>query len=823
VRYFGDYELLGEIARGGMGVVYKARQVSLKRPVALKMILIGHLANETDVRRFRTEAEAAANLDHPNIVPIYEIGEHQGQHYFSMRLVEGESLAARMERVKGSMPTAEVARLLARVARAVHHAHQRGILHRDLKPGNILLDPQGQPHVTDFGLAKRVDLPSDLTRSETVMGTPDYMSPEQAQARNKELTTGTDIWSLGAILYRLLTCRAPFHKETAWETMQAVVGEEPVRPGALNGRVDLDLETICLKCLEKDAQRRYASADALAEDLERWLRQEPIEARPITSWEEAVKWTKRKPAVASLALTVLLVSTLGFIGVLWQWRQAKTNERTAEAEAKRYQQVGQFIKDMLGKMLPSVALGRDTTLLRDVLAQTADRVSKELTGQPEVQAELYVTLGGAYRDLGDYGKAEELNREALRLREAGVGKERLAVADSFTSLGWILLMQEKLAEAEVLFRQALEMRKKLAGSENEGVAAILHGLGNVRRKRGDLAEAETMLGESLVMTRRHLGKEHLTCAGPLHHLALVLEHRGDLAGSEGMFREALALKKRHLGQDHPDVALELQDLAYVLRKRNDLAGAENLLREAVRIYSKQQLLATERRDVAQAVNDLGEVFKDRGKLGELETLLRDRLATARVLYSAHPEKLEGPVYGLGEVLFLEGKYDEAEPLYREVIKSRRNRLPFDHEEVLTATASLARLLTDWACSKGAQAGQPELAKRVREAEQLLRDCLEVRAATLKPGSRRVAETKTRLGGALVAVAVTDVSLSVQAREKKLAEAEPLLLQGFNASQQSVGLDALSQKEAIVRLVRLYEVWGRPVEASEWRQKLPGAP
>jgi WD40 repeat protein/tetratricopeptide (TPR) repeat protein len=310
VRYFGDYELLKELGRGGMGIVYMARQISLNRPVALKMLKSDVLATDDELHRFKNEAEAVALLDHPHIVPILEVGEHEGRRYFSMKLINGSSLDRKLDQYSSDPKAA--ARLAATVAAAVHHAHQRGVLHRDLKPANILLDDRGQPHVTDFGLAKRVEEDSELTQSGAILGTPAYMSPEQASGHRGAVTTASDVYGVGAVLYALLSGRAPFVGDTVIDTIQQVRERAPEPPSKLNPRTPSDLEIICLKCLEKDPARRYSSAQALADDLHHYLAGEPITARRTGSRERAWLWCRRNPwlagAIGSTAAAVVAVA-----------------------------------------------------------------------------------------------------------------------------------------------------------------------------------------------------------------------------------------------------------------------------------------------------------------------------------------------------------------------------------------------------------------------------------------------------------------------------------------------------------------------------------
>jgi serine/threonine protein kinase len=305
VKYFGEYELLEEIARGGMGVVFKARQVTLDRTVALKMILSGELASPEAIERFRVEAEAAAKLDHPGIVPIFEIGQHNGQHYFSMGFVEGQSLAQYIK--NGPIAPRQAAEILKHIADAIAYAHEQGVIHRDLKPANVLMDAKGEPRVTDFGLAKQLHSERDLTRTGDVMGTPSYMPPEQAAGKS-DVGPLADVYSLGAVLYALLTGRPPFQSANVVDTIMQVIELDPVPPRKLDPKIERDLETICLKCLSKSPSHRYPSAIELSADINRFLNDQPILARPPGWLETTNQWARNHVATVVTLMTLLGLS-----------------------------------------------------------------------------------------------------------------------------------------------------------------------------------------------------------------------------------------------------------------------------------------------------------------------------------------------------------------------------------------------------------------------------------------------------------------------------------------------------------------------------------
>jgi tetratricopeptide (TPR) repeat protein/tRNA A-37 threonylcarbamoyl transferase component Bud32 len=649
-RSFGDYELLQEIGRGGMGVVYKARQKGLGRLVALKMVRSTGPAAAADRQRFRNEAEMAAHLDHPQIVPIYEVGERDGQPYFSMKLIDGGSLAGQLARFGADLRSA--ARLLAAVARAVHHAHQRGILHRDLKPGNILLDGAGQPHVTDFGLAKRVAVDSSLTHSGELVGTPSYMAPEQTTGQRGAITTATDVYGLGAILYALLTGRPPFRGDTPLDTLNQVRRQEPEPPSRSNPRVDRDLETICLKCLEKDSQRRYGSAEALAEDLERWLVGEPIRARRSNAWERTVKWAKRRPALAGLmgisgaAAVALLVVSLLYN--MWL-KEERDNVRTQRDKARERFQLARnavdefYMQVSVSREMKAKGVEKLRTKLLEMALEYYQRFAEE-ADDFDVQAEravAYWRLGKLYRDTARSEKAEQAYHEALAIFQHLVAAraetpqylQHLAAVRH--NLAFLYEDTERSEQAEQAHQEALLIRKRLVAA-HPGVLEYQHDLAQTHQSLGALYQAT---GRAEQAQQAHQGAldilKPLAAAHPevsKYHelLADVYNNLGHLHNdakrrdpARQSFLDALTIRKR-LAVTHPEVPQYQSDLAVAHESLGILYSdtgsnqrAEEAYREALsirkRLVAEHPLVVEHAIGLASSYGNLGRLMSDEEK------------------------------------------------------------------------------------------------------------------------------------------------------------------------------------------------------------------
>ncbi|MGO9924553.1 MAG: protein kinase domain-containing protein [Isosphaeraceae bacterium] len=637
VRYFGDYEIQKELGRGGMGVVYKARQISLNRPVALKMIKAGVLADVDELRRFQNEAEAVALLDHAGIVPVYEVGEHEDQRYFSMKLVEGSSLADQLALLAANPRAA--ATLLAETAEAVHHAHMRGILHRDLKPANILIDSEDHPHVTDFGLAKRVDADVELTASGAILGTPAYMSPEQASGRRGTITTATDVYGLGAILYALVTGEAPFGGESLVDTLQAVKERPPRLPRNVNANVPRDLETICLKCLAKDPRRRYASAQALADDLRCWLDSRPIAARRVGPAERAWLWCKRKPAVAALAASVMLVVIGGTTGIFAVQARANASLRSAngkldhantelkssnialDRQRTRAEEREKQAIDAVKRFRDAVADNPDLknnpaleslrkSLLKEPLA-FFQSLRASLQADGDTRPESLARLASAAHDYADItaeiGDKEDSLRghvESQAIWES-LAKDHRQNTEFQAGLAKVYFCQGKLlretgrrAEAKKSCESAVAIYEKLSNADpSDTYLQKQFALSQVRR--GILLENSGPIEAMKAYESAVAIFERLIKAAPTH-LNDLLNYQSDLAGTfmnVGSFQvktgkpaealesygRALAIQKK-LAQEFPEVTVSQSSLAGTLTNMGTLQASTGKSAEAMKSF-----------------------------------------------------------------------------------------------------------------------------------------------------------------------------------------------------------------------------------------------
>jgi tetratricopeptide (TPR) repeat protein/tRNA A-37 threonylcarbamoyl transferase component Bud32 len=695
------YEVLEELGRGGMGRVYKARQLALNRLVALKMLRNEALAETEELARFRREAETVARLRHPNVVQIYEVNEYHGHPYFSMEFVEGGTLAARL--AGKPQPPAEAARLVEILARAVHAVHECGVIHRDLKPGNVLMTADGTPKVADFGLARRLEGDGLSTSVGRVMGTPPYMAPEQARGDTKAISAASDVYALGALLYEMLTGRPPFQAASVWDTIRQVLTTEAVPPRRLQPKVPADLETICLKCLEKEPAKRYASAQALAEDLGRYGRGEPIRARPSGLVERAWKWARRRPAVAALLAALLLVVVGSLVGLTTLWLRAKRERDRAEERFRMALQVVEKLKEVSES--PELK-ARGLEEWRRKLLESATDFYQLLSRAGADDATVRAEQGKALRqladllnDLGRRDEAEGMYKQARSVfEELAAGRPTVAdyrreLAISNNSLGSLYLDTGKAEQAEPTHQKALSLWQELAGAhpgepsyrEGEAVtynalALLYHETGRDEPAREAWEKARDLLQE--LVARDPAQRNYVRKLATAHtNLGSLSYQSRKLDQAEKAYDQALALSRR-LAEAEPQAPESQRDLAdahsnlglvYTATGRAD--QAERAFAEAIRL---QEPLARTHPDVpdyrlvlARSYNNLGDLCFQVERYAQAEEAFikaRDSHRRLAEAYSETPEyrrDLALAEYNLGEVYRCTGRAAQAEGAYQQ--------------------------------------------------------------------------------------------------------------------------------------------------------------
>jgi hypothetical protein len=724
------YEILGKLGSGGMGVVYKARQLSVNRDVALKMLRDDAFADPEDRARFRKEAEDVARLVHPHIVRVYDSGEHRGRPFFSMEQVDGDSLDRKLAGTP--LPPRAAAELVETLARAVAYAHERKLIHRDLKPANVLLAADGTPKVTDFGLAKRLEGEAGSSQSGPIVGTPSYMPPEQAAGRTREVGPAADVYALGAILYECLTGRPPFKAATPLGTVLQVLGEEPVPPRQLQSTMPRDLETICLKCLEKDPTKRYATATALADDLRRFQAGQPVAARPLGRWGRAAKWARRNPAVAGLLAAVAALLVLGTaVATLLAVRadanarlartqkeaaeasetKAKANERKATQERDRAEQekrtadaVRSFLQNDLLRQADAKAQADSLRLtgggaeavenptikeLLDRAAQglTAEKIEAKFPQQPLVQAEILHTVGDAYYSVGAYAKAIAHHQRAAALRQIHLGPDHPDTLTTLDDLAGAYLAAGRTAEAIALFGQVRDARIAKLGPDHPDTLTTLNNLAGAYLAAGRTAEAIALFGQVRDAFHTKLGLDHPNTLPALNNLALAYRAAGKTAEAIALLGQVRDAQSTKLGPDHPDTLTTQHNLAMAYRDSGKTA-------EAIALYEQVRdariaKLGPDHPDTLATLDNLALAYRSAGNTAQA-IALHERVRDARIakLGPDHPDTLT-TLHNLALAYRSAGKTAQAIALLKRVRDARIAKLGPDHPDTLTTLNNLA--------------------------------------------------------------------------------------------------------------------------------------
>jgi len=813
----GVYEIVRQIGRGGMGSVYLAERADkqFKKVVAIKVVRQG-MDTEDILKRFHNERQILASLNHPNIAKLLDGGvTPDGYPYFVMEYISGIPLDVYCDRNK--LTILERLQLFRVVCEAIHHAHQNLVVHRDLKPSNILITGEGQVKLLDFGVAKVLNpeisaLNAIHTRSDTRILTPEYASPEQV--RGEQITTASDVYSLGVVLYELLTGHRPYRLAGVIqkEIERVILEEEPTRPSTvitqveqtkredgttesvspeqiskarntntdrLRRRLRGDLDNIILMAMRKEPKRRYSSAENLSEDIQRHLQEQPVVARKDTPGYRLQKFVKRHTVGVAAAFLVIVSMVTGLYISIWQAQIAAEERNTAE-------QISEFMVNIFEVSDPSETRG-DLLTAHEILDQGAERLDEELADQPEIKAKMLDVIGRVYRSLGSYQRAQPLLLEALSIRREHNGDEHEEVASSLNNLATLYQDMGNYHEASRHYNEALAIRKLLLGDEHPEIAAILNSLAEQQWYLGNLNAADSLFRQTLDMQLKLLGNDHPDVAQTLNDLGYVLYAKGELDVAEPMLRQALEVATQTQGNIHPQVATVLVNLANLLETKRDLPAAERYLRDALRI--DQTLHPDGHPDVAITLLNLGRVLTAQGDHETAESMYLEALDVQKQYLGEEHPSVAQTMGSLAQLEETKGNFEVAEDYYNQSLYIYEKLLGEDHLYVAITLNKLARLERNMHSYDLAQ-------QHFTRALNIYRD-------TLPAGHLRIGTALLGYGQLLF-------------MQNRFREAEVSLIEGYEIlSETSDGENEISS-QALQLIISLYDAWDKPDQAAQYR-------
>ncbi len=826
----GSWRILSPIGSGGMGLVFLAERsdANFTQRVALKL-LRWEMATPQLMERFKAERQILARFEHPSVARLIDGGlSEDGLPYLVMEYVEGKPIDQACE--DSSADLRERLRLFVKVAEVVQAAHRNLVVHRDLKPSNILVTADGRIKLLDFGVARIVnedERSQELTQVGIAPVTPSCAAPEQIDG--SAITTATDVWGLGVLLYLLLTKKRPFASDgPLHELARRVLEDDPLLPSRCVGselarKLRGDLDKIVLKALQKDPQRRYSSAQKMAEDIENHLRGLPVSAQAATFGYRLRKASQRhrKSVVFASVTLFLLVALTGF----YTKRLAVQRDR-AVAQGRKTTQVESFIVSLFEANDPTTAAGEELTA-RQMLDRGAQRIQDELGGQPEIAAEMHGVVAGLYQQLGEYDSARDHFAQAATLWEKARGPEAIELAQSLDRYGFVLQELDDLDRAEEVLRKSVALYRRHP-DDAAGLGEALNDLGMTLSYRGRYDEAESLLREALKAKERVSGIETAEYAASLANLGLTLKWKGNFEEAEPIYRRVLAIRKKVLGTQHPEYAISLDNLGVLLGQKGEYEESERRFREALAIRTK--LLGEDHPDVAMNLNNLATLYRVQGRLDEAEPIYREVLALNTRLHGAKHRTVATNLHNLGSLLLSRGEYEEAATLLERALSIRREIYGDKHIDValsenslVTARMRTASLADVDSLSKDALAIAEKvvggesvqlavvLSGRARvlfdsgkldDAVPLLQRALSIQKASLAPGHWEIAATRTLLGRCLCAIG-------------EFEEAEALLQEGYEALLESRGAEDEYTLESREAMAELYRKWGKPERAKSF--------